>query len=359
MLCQGLLLFLRKPAINGAVRLFFCCPVDKTAGTGYDRSMRSMNGGTGVKHYIPDYYHEFSCLKGQCVHSCCREWEIDIDEQALARYEKAPGRLGREMACFISREGTPHFILRNGNCPFLQEDGLCRLILEYGEDMLCDICREHPRFHHFFCGRMETGLGLCCEGAAKLILNRKDPFRLVLQEDDGSREHLSLRERRLMRFRNRLFAEATDRRRPLEKRVERIGKLCGSVSCPELPDLAGFMLSLERMEDDWEKCLKAAASVPEKGPFCPKEMETVFEQFLCCLLYRGSGEADNVKEMKQIGVFSILMLRLVLHMWRSLTVSGDAERLAVEEICRLYSAEIEYSDENPEKIMSRIIAGRD
>lgn len=33
-----------------------------------------------------------------------------------------------------------------GYCHFLNKAGLCRLVLELGEDALCDICREHPRF---------------------------------------------------------------------------------------------------------------------------------------------------------------------------------------------------------------------
>ena len=48
-----------------------------------------------------------------------------------------PGALGDELRDAISDGASPHFILREDErCPFLRRDGLCRLILELGEDAL-------------------------------------------------------------------------------------------------------------------------------------------------------------------------------------------------------------------------------
>mgnify|MGYP006874698003 CR=1 FL=1 len=33
----------------------------------------------------PDYYKEFKCIAGECRHSCCIGWEIDIDEETYKR----------------------------------------------------------------------------------------------------------------------------------------------------------------------------------------------------------------------------------------------------------------------------------
>ncbi len=123
--------------------------------------------------FAPDYYTAFRCSASDCRHSCCKGWEIDIDPVSLERFK----RLGIDC---VSEEGTPHFILREGDiCPHLQEDGLCALICAYGEDVLCDICRDHPRFRNFWTGAVEVGLGLSCEEAARLTLSRKEPLRLV------------------------------------------------------------------------------------------------------------------------------------------------------------------------------------
>ena len=38
---------------------------------------------------IPDYYHEFSCIAGECEDTCCAGWQIVADEAALKKYKKA------------------------------------------------------------------------------------------------------------------------------------------------------------------------------------------------------------------------------------------------------------------------------
>ena len=103
---------------------------------------------------VPDFYDDFQCIAGQCRHSCCIGWEIDIDEYSFAYYSGIEGELGQELREKTSAEPTPHFVLDEGErCPFLNESGLWRLILSLGEDSLCDICREHPRFYNEFSDR--------------------------------------------------------------------------------------------------------------------------------------------------------------------------------------------------------------
>ena len=81
----------------------------------------------------PDYYKEFKCIAGACRHTCCAHWEIDIDEESLARYK-------RDGIPYISEEGDdPHFELKEDRCPFLNHEHLSDLILEHGEDYLCQI----------------------------------------------------------------------------------------------------------------------------------------------------------------------------------------------------------------------------
>lgn len=38
----------------------------------------------------PSYNRAFRCLGGDCPDTCCRDWEIVLDEQALADYRNAP-----------------------------------------------------------------------------------------------------------------------------------------------------------------------------------------------------------------------------------------------------------------------------
>ena len=41
--------------------------------------------------YVPEYYPEFRCSASRCDHTCCAGWEIDIDGESLARYERLVG----------------------------------------------------------------------------------------------------------------------------------------------------------------------------------------------------------------------------------------------------------------------------
>ncbi|MBQ4311522.1 MAG: flagellin lysine-N-methylase [Oscillospiraceae bacterium] len=116
----------------------------------------------------PSYCRSFKCIADKCTDSCCIGWEIDIDPQTLARYKAVDGALGEKLRRCTDDSG---FILTpDERCPFLDERGLCELILSIGEDSLCRICTEHPRYYEWFDGVKEGGIGLCCEAAAELIL---------------------------------------------------------------------------------------------------------------------------------------------------------------------------------------------
>lgn len=158
-----------------------------------------------MKTIVPDYYKDFRCIAGECRHTCCMGWEIDVDEPALRRFLAEP-----EISRHVSMAETPHIELLEGErCPFLNEKGLCRMILSHGEDMLCDICRDHPRFRNYWSDRVETGLGLVCEEAGRLILSRSAPMCLRVLEDDGADEEIPEDEEWLTEYRDRLLSDIT------------------------------------------------------------------------------------------------------------------------------------------------------
>ncbi len=127
----------------------------------------------------PDYYGKFKCIADRCTDSCCIGWEIDIDRESIERYKKCGGDLGRRLSenITVSEDGIHSFVLgENERCPFLNSQNLCDIYAELGEDALCNICADHPRFRSFFSDRTEVGLGLCCEAAAEIILSRQGIF---------------------------------------------------------------------------------------------------------------------------------------------------------------------------------------
>lgn len=71
-------------------------------------------------------------------------------------------------------------------CPLLREDGLCRVVLELGEDSLCDTCHMHPRFYKYIEDLELCGVGLSCEESVeKLLATEGDQLLFTIDDDDG------------------------------------------------------------------------------------------------------------------------------------------------------------------------------
>ena len=121
-----------------------------------------------------EIYREFKCKADKCKHSCCKGWEIDIDEDSLDYYKGLETDIGAEIMQSIE-EGEDNFfkLTEEERCPFLKDNGLCKIIEELGEDGLCDICRLHPRFFEEINGYSLAGVGLSCEKAVELIFEKE------------------------------------------------------------------------------------------------------------------------------------------------------------------------------------------
>ncbi len=135
-------------------------------------------------HLQPDFYDRFRCRAAACRHSCCKGWEIDIDENTLDLYQSLSGTWRKKMAAaIVYEESGAHFRLtEEERCPFLQQDGLCELIRAFGEEALCDICALHPRFFELAGPYELAGLGLSCEAVCDLLLAEEGELTLRCEE---------------------------------------------------------------------------------------------------------------------------------------------------------------------------------
>ncbi len=295
-----------------------------------------------MKLVAPDYYNRFSCIADKCEHSCCIGWEIDVDSKTFEYYKTVGGALGESLNKNIAvSQGTASFILdKDERCPFLEKDGLCRIIKELGEGALCNICSDHPRFRSFYSERTEIGLGLCCEAAAELILKQEHKVELITLEDDN--EQLSDEEKSVIKFRNQLFAIAQDREFTVAERLENILDFC-SLDLPQksFAEWAEVYRSLERLDEEWTSKLELLAMAQDCD--IPYALELPFEQLLVYFLYRHTPSAlDDGDIISKVG-FAVLSVRIIAAI---LTKEKNADFEALKELCRLYSSEIEYSDEN-------------
>jgi len=136
-----------------------------------------------MEYKIPHYFEDFKCVAAECEDTCCAGWTIMIDENSLQKYRELQGPFGNRLRGSIDWENGC-FCQYEKRCAFLNEDNLCDLHLEAGEQMLCDTCRDYPRHMEEFEGVREGSLSLSCIEAAKLILGGMEPVHFFSFSDE-------------------------------------------------------------------------------------------------------------------------------------------------------------------------------
>ena len=305
-----------------------------------------------MKLIVPDYYDDFVCIADRCKHSCCIGWEIDIDEDTLKKYRKVEGDFGKRLREGIEMDETgAHFRLCEGErCPFLNANGLCDLILNIGEENLSQICTDHPRFCSFYSDRTELGLGLCCEEAARILLSKQSKTKFFVYEDDGEEDFPTEEETAFFAGREKLLALAQNRNKTVSERMDDLQKaVSGSLPTKTFDEWKNIFLSLEIMDENWKTLLLQSRGVSVAPSFL-QEWETAWEQLLVYFLYRYI--SDPEREWKAPVLFAILSVRMIQNLFADVSAHTESNMENLVELCRLYSSEIEYSEENTEYLLS-------
>jgi len=296
-----------------------------------------------MKLIAPDYYPEFRCIADKCRHSCCIGWEIDIDPETRERYRQLSGDFGHRLNAAIE-DGEPA-VFRLGadeRCPMLNPNGLCDLITELGEGALCQICADHPRFRSFFSGHTEIGLGLCCEEAARLILTRQAPMALIELEDDGAPIIPDEEEESLLAIRDTLISVMQDRSLSLRERLDEVLTL-GGLPIPDI-DWVPVYRALERLDPAWDKALDSLGHPAAPPPW----MDLIFENFTVYMLYRHLPGAMDDEDIPGRTALCVLSSRMLMALCAA---KPDCTTADCIDLARMYSAEIEYSQENIEELL--------
>ncbi|MGB6690382.1 MAG: flagellin lysine-N-methylase [Terracidiphilus sp.] len=188
----------------------------------------------------PEYSQRFRCIGPACEDSCCQGWAVNIDQPAYEKYQNvAPGPLRTLLDESIER--TPdapnplHFarmrMPASLTCPMLNEERLCRIHAELGEEFLCHTCATYPRIVSSIDGIEEKALSLSCPEAARLVL--LDPDLMQPKGDGGYQmtwDDTKLDVRALLPFywpiREIVLTLVRNRAYPLWQRLFLIGTLC-------------------------------------------------------------------------------------------------------------------------------------
>lgn len=291
---------------------------------------------------IPDFYPHFRCKADACRHTCCKGWEIDIDEATAAYYRTLEGPLGDAVRSHIE-EGSDgwHFVLNEDEtCPFLRPDGLCRLIREGGEEMLCQICSLHPRFFEVVTDNIGRdrelgGLGLACEAACELLLREKGPLYFT----DSDVPHFS----------RTLSDLLTDLGCALPK-----GGLTYEPDTSEkgIECLLSVLSETEPIDDDWTAALTALkAKRPGNAALRTsfKEKEPLYQRIYDYIFYRQL-ETFSGSPIEALARYAGRSTDFIV---LSAAASGD-----LPEALRRWSEQIEYDTDNVSLLKDAVLTGR-
>ena len=308
----------------------------------------------------PAYFDSFRCIAGQCPDSCCKEWEVEIDDRTAAYYRSLPGDLGDRLRAVLKDDpdwGTV-MTIENGRCPMWRNDGLCRIQAALGHDALCKTCREFPRLCHDYGTFREYGLELSCPEAAQLILHADSSPSLVESipgsdapgyDEDTMATLLKTRETALALIDNRNFSIPQmltlllyygyhaqllldDRDAP---------DFCEETRLTEAQELAigggeqalvDFFATLEILTPQWEERLSA----PLPPTPWTDQFRNLARYFVERYWLQAVSDCDIACRVKFIVVSCVLV-----HLLGGNTV----------ETAQLYSKEIENSDENVDSIL--------
>ena len=304
----------------------------------------------------PDFYDKFKCTASKCSDTCCVGWEIDIDEASQEAYRKIAGIFGDKLRTNIE---DGHFrLLPHDRCPFLDQNNLCEIYKNLGENSLCDICREHPRFVEVYGDIMERGLGLCCEEATRLLLEGKDPLTFTSEECDESEDELDEDDieirNEVLYEREQMFKALADSNMPFGERLYTAFGYTNEKSFAPLEnaqDLYELLARTVSFGPTWDRALariktriESAGSSPieDQGYFTKTESSRllaylVYRHFAKCLF---EGHADGKRN------FAVFFWNIVRFFTRELGGKINA--------VKILSRQLEYCAENMEMVESAL-----
>ena len=321
-----------------------------------------------MKFIKPNFYDAFHCTAAACSDTCCAGWEIDVDPDTVEYLEGELGDRLREELCDLP-DGTVCFRLgENERCPFLDDDNLCELILKLGDDALCEICREHPRFYEELGGRVEMGVGLCCEEACRLLFEQKNPVTFITTNvgelPNAPEDPL------VFHLRDEAFAIVQDRSLPLRVRMHRLldfgvqaqKTLFGNMSPAEREKtdetdtraaLFDMMTEMEPYDETWPDYVQLLEDNGLQANL--DDIDGGYENLLVYFLYRhfAHGVTDG-RIAARVGFCAVSVWFICLMNTKCLRDTGEFTPWDRIVCTKDYSKQVEYSAENMEMALEAL-----
>lgn len=121
--------------------------------------------------------------------SCCRGWTINIDKKTHQKYvlslHAGIAAIAKENL-ILQRKGKSNYsrvrLNEKGDCPFIDENKLCMVHRDLGEEALSHTCSTYPRSSTRYQDETRHTMTLSCPEVVRRVLF--DPDAMLLQEQD-------------------------------------------------------------------------------------------------------------------------------------------------------------------------------
>lgn len=318
-----------------------------------------------MKNIYPSYFEKFRCIADKCPDSCCKGWDVVVDDETNNFYKTVGGEFGEKLKRLteIDSDGDRIFVSQNERCPFWNSDELCDIYINLGEEHLCKTCREFPRITQDYTAFTEHLLSFACPEAARLILatdNAYDDFTNYDSDfsDCGYSAELM---RFLLNAREKLKAIFTDKSLPFSGRLNVAVQFCESVqnaiddfdynadiavekgyttyiiNKKSSSEIFNAHKEFDIMTDEWREILCKASE--HAGEQIPERFDDLFERMTLYYIYRyfltAVDSMDVMCTAKRIHCAYVVISCALL--------TGEYEP---EKLFCLYSKEVEHSYEN-------------
>ena len=241
-----------------------------------------------------DYFNKFQCKCGACKRSCCSSFVVPVSKKEYYKLLTLPCSkklCDKIESCFVEPEFptedryrliAPNYL---GDCPMLDENGLCMIHKELGPSALSSICNTYPRSLKQINNHFQANCSNSCEAVVELLFNQDkvnfveaerndEPNLFVKVSDDYSNMHID--------FTNII----QDRNFPLNKRLE---KICSHLNINPtnancvgaFKEVANFIEKVSvnsPIYEDFITALRNRYTIDENGYRLFKEDEKQFEQ---------------------------------------------------------------------------------
>lgn len=306
-----------------------------------------------MKNYFPDYYKNFKCIANLCPDSCCQGWDVVVDEESEKYYNSLEGEFADKIkeVTETDDDGDRIFTLEDKKCPFWNENELCDIYINLGEEHLCKTCKKFPRITMDYDSFTEYTLSLACPEAAKMILSEDFIFPFSNYNLKNSEYHPYLM-RLLLNARKMSYDIITEKGVSFRKRLKKLigynvavqDKLFSKKEAESFNEDIKFIYdihaNLEFINEDYSKTIKKAYEYPQSSFY-----DEYFTRMAVYYIYRYYLNAIESKDV----------LSTIKRIYCTYVITASIAEMENEpdiiKIIQNYSKEVEHSYENMDTLM--------